>query len=163
MTKTDFSKLAVGVILLGLAAILALRFFRQDTGISEKALFYDLSEQKLFTGPRNKVPPIRGIHGAEEDAVRAVVFSTNGNAADKRSWKIAYLEKYSAEAKRQLERAQAGGLPPELSRTEILAHRFVKRLSDAQWFSMRTPEAELIVSEWAVPGPGGVTPVVCTP
>ncbi len=163
MTKTDWYKLAAGVMFLALAALLTLRFFSQDSGISEKAFFYDLSEQKLFTAARNKIPPIKGLHGADEDAVRAVVVSTNGNAADRHSWKIAYLEKYSAEAKRQMERAQTGGAPPELSRTEMLAHRFVKRLSDTQWFPMHTPEAEVIVTEWAVPGSDGVTPVVCAP
>jgi hypothetical protein len=163
MTRTDYYKLASGVMLLGLAALLAFRFYRQNTEATEKVFFYDLSEQKLFTGPRHQVPPIKGLHGAEEDAVRAVVVSTNGKVTDRHSWTIAYLEKYSAEAKRQLEQAQAGGAPPELSRTEILAHRFVKRLTDPQWFPMRTPEAERIVTEWAAPGPDGVTPIACTP
>jgi hypothetical protein len=163
MSPSDRFKLAAVIVILSLAGFLAVRFFRQDNGITEKAFFYDLSEQKLFTGPRSKVPPIKGIKGPEEDAVRAVVISTNGNAGDKSSWKIAYLEKYSPEAKRQLERAQAGGTPPELSRTEILAHRFVKRLNDAQWFPMDSAEAERIVTEWAAPGPDGTTPLVCSP
>jgi hypothetical protein len=163
MTPSDRFKLAAIIVILALAGLFAYRFFRQDNGISEKAFFYDLSEQKLFAGPRAKVPPIKGLKGPEEDAVRAVVISTNGNATDRSTWKIAYLEKYSPEAKRQLERAQAGGGPPELSRTEILSHRFVKRLNDPRWFPMDSAEAEHIVSEWAAPGPDGTSPLVCTP
>jgi hypothetical protein len=160
---TDTVKLGLVVALLLVAAVLCFRFFRQDSGVSEKAFFYDLSERKLFTGPRTKVPPTKGLHGPEEDAVRAVVVSTNGKATDRRSWKIAYLEKYSDEAKRQMEQAQAGGASPTLNRTEMLAHRFVKRVSDSQWYPMYTPEAERIVSDWAVPGADGTTPVVCAP
>ncbi len=163
MSPSDRFKLAAVIVILALAGFFAVRFFRQGNGIAEKAFFYDLSEQKLFTGPRSAVAPIKGLKGPEEDGVRAVVISTNGNAGDKSSWKIAYLEKYSPEAKRQLERAQAGGAPPELSRTEILAHRFVKRLRDSQWFPMDSAEAERIVTEWAVPGPDGTSPLVCTP
>jgi hypothetical protein len=163
MSQSDRLKLAAVIAILALAGFLAVRFFRQDNGITEKAFFYDLSEQKLFTGPRSKVPPIKGIKGPEEDGVRAVVISTNGHATDKYTWRIAYLEKYSPEAKRQLERAQASGSPPELSRTEILAHRFVKRLNDTRWFPMDSAEAEQIVTEWAVPGPDGTSPLVCTP
>lgn len=163
MTRTELFKLAAAVVILGLAVVLGFRYFSRNAGVSEQAFFYDLSEKKLFTAPRNRVPPFKGPHSTGEDAVRAVVVSTNGNATDKRSWKIAYLEKYSPEAKRQLERAQAGGPAPELSRTEMLGHRFVKRLADIQWFPMATAEAELIVTDWAVPGPNGVTPVVCTP
>lgn len=163
MTPSDRLKLVAVIFLLALAGVFAFRFINQNDGISEKAFFYDLSEQKLFAGPRAKVPPIKGLKGPEEDAVRAVVISTNGNASDKSSWKIAYLERYSPEAKRQLERAQAGGEPPVLGRTEILAHRFVKRLNDAQWFSMDSADAERIVTEWAVPGPDGTSPLVCAP
>ena len=163
MPPSDRSKLAAVVVVLALAGLFAFRFFKQDNGISEKAFFYDLSEQKLFAGPRAKVPPIKGLKGPEEDAVRAVVISTNGKSSDRSTWKIAYLEKYSPEAKRQLERAQAGGGAPEMGRSEILAHRFVKRLNDANWFPMDSAEAERIVTEWALPGPDGTSPLVCTP
>jgi hypothetical protein len=36
-------------------------------------------------------------------------------------------------------------------------------VTDAEWVSLATPEGELIVSEWAVPGPDGQSPAVCTP
>ena len=37
---------------LGIAAALCVSFIRRDTGVSESAFFYDLSEKKLFAAPR---------------------------------------------------------------------------------------------------------------
>ena len=52
-----------------------------------------------------------------------------------------------------------------MSRLEAQRHRFLRRLSDPAhaWHAMDTPEGEAILNGWAQPGPGGVTPVVCTP
>jgi hypothetical protein len=127
------------------------------------AFFYDLSERRLFTAPRTSVPPIKGVNDDQEDAVRALVISTTGKPADKASWKIVYLEKYSPILKGQMEAAQQSGQSPSMGRGEALAHRFVRRVTDTDWFPMNSAEAERIVSEWATPGPDGVTPVVCAP
>ena len=156
-------KAALAILMLAGAALFFIRFLREDTGVSEKAFFYDLSEQRLFTAPRTAVPPIKGIKGAQEAAVRAVVISTTGDPKDKSSWKVAYLEKYSPELKKQMETAQANGNSPQMGRTEAQAHRFVKRMADSQWFPMDSPQGEAIVNDWATPGPNGVTPVVCAP
>jgi hypothetical protein len=163
MTRTTLAKLVVVVVLLAVAAFRVWRWMRHDRGVSEQALFYDLSEQKLFAGPRNAVPPIRGINDLQTDAVRAVVISTTANPQDKRSWKIAYLEMYSPELKQQMEAAQATGTSPSMGRAAAQQHRFVRRAQDAQWFPMDSPEGERIVTEWASPGTNGITPVVCTP
>ena len=160
---SDTIKIVAAVALLGVATLLVVRYVRQGDGITDKAFFYDVSERKIFTASRTAVPPIRGINDSQEDGMRAVVISVSGDPADKSSRKVAYLEKYSPELKRQMEAAQATGQSPQLGRIEALAHRFVRRPEDAEWFPMNSPEAERIVTDWATPGPGGVTPVVCTP
>jgi hypothetical protein len=156
-------KLVLALAMLALAAVILWRYGRGREGVAEQAFFYDLSRQKLFLGPRTAVPPIRGIDGPEEDGVRAVVISTNGKPEDKASRTIAYLEMYSPELKRQMEHAQRTGTSPEMGRGLAQAHRFVRRLSDQDWFPLNSPEGERIVTEWARPGPNGITPVVYGP
>lgn len=163
MSKADTGKVALAVGLLLVASWLAWRTFRSDRGVSDKAFFYDLSQQKLFTAPRNAIPPIRGLDGDQTDAVRALVIATNGKATDKSSWTIAYLEMYSPELKAQMEAAQSTGTSPGMGRGTAQAHRFVRRLSDPEWYSMNTPEAEKIVSEWLTAGPNGEPALICTP
>src|SRR4030095_16233996 len=130
----DNVKAVIAVVLLGLGAFGLYRFFTSDRSGTEKAFFYDLSEQKLFKASRTSVPPIKGLNDGKEDAVRAIVVSTNSKPADKSSWKIVYLEKYSPELKRQMEQAQATGTSPAMGRGEALGHRFVKRVTDSDWF-----------------------------
>jgi hypothetical protein len=163
MQVSERAKTYLAVALFAVAGFLSVRFFRSGSSQNDATFFYDLSEQKLFTAPRTSVPPIRGVNDFAEDAVRAVVISTNGNPADKTSWTIAYLEKYSAELKAQIEAARASGGSPGMSRGAALGHRFIRRLSDTEWFAMNTAEAEKIVAAWATPGPNGITPVVCSP
>lgn len=127
------------------------------------AFFYDVSARRLFTAPEGSVPPIRGIDGPEEDAVRAVVVSINGQPADKSSWRVAYLERYSPELKQQIEASQAGGPPPALGRGSSAAHRWVRRTNDLEWTSLGSEAGERIVSEWTAAGIAGATPVICTP
>ncbi len=156
-------KLAGALALLVAAGWLMWRFFADDGGVSTKTYFYDLSERRLFAGPRDAIPPIKGLNDAAEDAVRAVVISTNGNPGDKAARKIAYLEKYSPQLKREMEAARASGASPSMGRAMAQAHRFVRRLDDPQWYPMTTDEAERIVNEWLTAGPGGGPAVICTP
>ncbi len=162
MNKTNLSKIGLAAVLLAGAAFLFLRFLREDSGVAEEAFFYDLSEKKLFAAPRESVPPIRGLNDEQEDAVRAVVIAPNGNPKDKAARWIAYLEKYAPEFKQQLVKVRSGEADP-LPRGTRNSFRFVKRLEDAQWHSLDSPEGEKILSEWNVPGPDGKYPVVCVP
>src|SRR6059036_665144 len=132
MTRSNLSKLALAVLLLGGASFMFARFFQRSDGVVEKTFFYDLSEKKLFAASREALPPIRGLNNAEEDAVRAVVISVNGNPNDKASRKIAYLEKYAPELKQHLEKVRAGQAEamPRGSRDR---YRFVKRITDSEW------------------------------
>lgn len=163
MARDQALKLGGALLLFAFAAWMAWRYFAAAGGPTEQAFFYDLSERKLFVGPRTAVPPIRGLNGPEEDAVRAVVISTNGRAADKSARRIAYLEKYSAELKREMEAAQKAGGSPAMGRGLAQAHRFVRRADGSEWHPLTSPEAERIVSEWLTLGPGGGPAVICTP
>lgn len=161
--RSQSLKFAAAAALFGVAGLLVWRFLQDDGGVSEKAFFYDLSEQKLFVAERGLVPPIRGVNDAEEDGVRAVVISTNGRPGDRRTWTVAYLETCTPELKQQLTAARAAGTAPEISRTAAQTLRLVRRPQDREWVSLTTPEGERIVSEWATAGEGDSAPVVCTP
>ena len=150
MTTSQRIKLAAALLLVGVSGYVLARSLMRNHARPEQAFFYDLSEHKLFVAPRTAVPPIKGLNDGLEDAVRAVVISTNGDPADKSCWKIAYLEKYSPELKLQMEEAQRTGSPPKIGRAEAVAHRFVKRPEDAEWLPLTSPEAERIVSEWTL-------------
>jgi len=162
MNKSNMLKVVLAAALLGFATCMFLRFFRREDDIAETTFFYDLSEKKLFAAPRDAVPPIRGLNDAEEDAVRAVVIARNGNPDDKAGRKIAYLEKYAPELKQILEKVRAGKAEP-LPRDARNSYRFVKRLGDAEWHAVSSPEGQKIMTEWAVAVPDGKVPVVCVP
>jgi hypothetical protein len=162
MNKANVVKLAMALLLLTGAGFMSARFFRQDNGVVEKTFFYDLSEKKLFAASREALPPIRGLNGKEEDAVRAVVVSRSEDPKDKASRKIAYLEKYAPELKERLEKVRAGKAEA-LPRGARDSYRFVKRENDAEWYSVASHEGEKILAEWNVPGPDGKYPTVCVP
>jgi hypothetical protein len=83
--------------------------------------FYDLSEKRLYTVPRETVPPDAGIGGPKGDGVRAVVVAFRGEQGDPSKRRIAYLETCTPELKDLLERVRTarasgrtieGGIPP---------------------------------------------------
>ncbi len=160
---SNFIKAMAAVGLFGFAGVMTWRFLHESDGISEKAFYYDLSEQKLFVAERGLIPPIRGLNDATEDGVRAVVISRTGKPEDKASQEIAYLETCSPELKQQMETAKAAGTSPAMGRTAAQGHRLVKRVKDVDWVSLATPEGERIVAEWTTSAPNGATPVVCSP
>ena|ERR1041385_4340945 len=162
MKRSNVLLIALSVALLGGAAFLTARFLRQNDGVSEQTFFYDLSERKLFAASREALPPIRGLNNAEEDAVRAVVISTSANPKDKSGQQIAYLEKYAPEYKQQLEKVRAGKADP-LPRGSRDSLRLVRRVNDAEWHTVSSPEGAKILTEWNVPGPDGKFPAVCSP
>jgi hypothetical protein len=162
MSAANLTKLVVAILLLGGAGLGFYRFFHNKSGISEQTYFYDLSEKKLFAAPREALPPIRGLNGPEEDAVRAVVICTSGNPDDPANRKIAYLEKYAPELKHSLEQVRAGKAEPLPSKVRN-GYRFVKRAEDEAWYAANSPEGEKILNGWNVAGPDGKQPVVCVP
>jgi hypothetical protein len=160
MNRRAKKQLIAATIMLTLAAFFFVKNWRASHS-GPKAFFYDLSKGKLFTADADLIPPIRGIDSAEEDGVKAVVIAPAPN--DKKNRRIAYLERYAPELKRDLEEARAKGTAPMISRAAAQGLRFVKRTTDSNWFPMISPEGQRIVSEWTAPGSDGLSPVVCTP
>lgn len=162
MNRSNVYKLVLAVVLLGGATAMLVRFLRQGDGLAEETFYYDLSEKKLFAGPREALAPIRGLNDAEEDGVRAVVIALSDDPNDKVNRKIVYLEKYAPEFKQQLERVRAGLAEP-LPRNARNSSRFVRLVEGVEWHAANSPEGEMIETAWNVPGPDGKFPVVCVP
>ncbi len=162
MNRTNIFKIALAVVLLGTAAFMSARFFRQEGEFSEQTFFYDLSEKKLFAASREAVAPIRGLNDTQEDAVRAVVIAPDGNLKDKARRRIAYLEKYTPEFKERVEKVRLGQAEPFPRGTRDV-YRFVKRVEDPEWVIASSPEGGKILAEWNVPDATGKFPAVCAP
>jgi hypothetical protein len=160
MNRRAKMQLAASLIMLAAAAFIFMNSWHANAA-GPKAFFYDLSKGELFTADANLIPPIRGIDNAEEDGVKAVVIAPNPN--DKKNRRIAYLERFSPELKRDMEEARAKQTAPLISRAMAQSMRFVRRANDPTWYPMISPEGQRIVSEWTAPGPDGLSPVVCTP
>ena len=160
MNRRAKKQLIAAVIMLTVAGAVFFNSWRASKA-GPQAYFYDLSKGELFTASANLIPPIRGIDNAEEDGVKAVVIAPTPN--DKKNRRIAYLERYSPELKRDMEEARAKQTRPLIDRGSQQNFRFVRRASDTNWYSMNSPEGQRIVNEWTTPGPDGLSPVVCTP
>ena len=162
-------KLLGAVGMLAAAFLGFYRFYRSGSPDEGKAYYYDLSGKKLFVGPHDSVPPIRGVIGDEVDGVLAIVISSSGDCNDAASRKIAYLETYAPELKRQIElrkgHEESAMDPVENPIRRGEAHQFilVKRPEEAEWHAMNTPEAQAILQIINTPGPDGRLPVVCIP
>jgi len=161
--SANWMKLAFALAMLGVAAGLTWRSLQGTASDSEQAFYYDLSEQKLFVGRRDLIPPVRGVNDAVEDGVRAVVVSTNGQPQQKATWRIAYLETNSPELKQQFETARATATALAMGRGAAQSHRLVKRPLDPGWVPLASAEGEQIVTEWTTWGSGDTVPVVCAP
>jgi hypothetical protein len=155
--------------LLAVAGVLGFGYWHNQTvDLTEKVYFYDLTQQKLFGAPRASVPPIAGLNGQADGAVRAIVVTATGNPREKKQLTIAYLEKYTPEMKalfESLRQAEAAGK----STAGMIPHgivprsTLVRRLTDTKWHPMTSAEGERIVSGWNVPDASGRYPVVCVP
>ncbi len=162
MSGSDLGKVGLAAVLLAGAVVCFIKL-KPEPEQSDKGYFYDLAAQKLFVAQRSLIPPIPGMDGKELTGVRAIVISTNGKPQDKASRQIAYLEKYGSDLKEALEAFRAGKTTLVPSREERQSQVFVKRLGDAEWHTVKSPEGERILTEWNVPGPDGRLPVVCSP
>ena len=157
------AQIATSVAMLSLAGFMTWKFFSGDKDAWVKGFFYDESSGEIFTAKRDLIPPIQGVDGPALDAFRAVVVSTTGNPKDKKSWKVVYLERYSAELKNQMEEAQRTSSSPDMGRGMAQSHRFVKRPGEAQWHPMNSDEAAAILGELAALSSQGITPMAGVP
>ena len=139
--------LAVIVIAVG-AIVYQLKPAGSSNISNRQTWYYDLNTNKLFTDKAIQLPPIATSSGdfeGEPAGVRALVFvDTNGDRH------IAWLEKYSVEAKaameKQLEMATTGEIDYEIE-TAIESGRMIKRPDDATWVSEMSMEAQEIREE----------------
>lgn len=140
-----------------------------DRGSETPEWFYDLSEKKLYAVPRGTIPPHRGIGGAENDGVRALVVACRGSCGDASARKIAYLEKFTPElvaVQSAINSAKASGQPPpeDKSRDFYSANTLVRRLEGTEWHAISSAQGLEISREWmAEVCADGKPPTVCTP
>jgi hypothetical protein len=168
MNKSAASKLVISAVLLAAAVFFFIKLSPAHESQNGDAYFYDVQEQKLFVAPRGSIPPIKGVKGAAEAGVRAIVVSPTGDPADKKHLEIAYLEEYSPEIKdlfEEVHKARLEGRSEEgrIDRKEVVANTLVRRVQDKEWQPLTSEEGKKIANEWNTPGPGGRMPVVCSP
>ena len=173
-SRSVIKTLVVAALVVGAVGFAAARLhqFRHAGEEGASAWFYDESAKKLYAAPRDTVPPDKGIDRRTGDGVRAVVVRLGPKAGEPANRRIAYLETYTPELKQCLERvraAKAAGQPaagrvPERESAYFQTNELVKRVEDAEWYSVASLEGRKIMSEWrAWRGVGGETPVVCLP
>src|SRR5690349_6750778 len=90
-------------VLIGSSAMLYSHWRSEKQG--PQAYFYDLSKKALFVADANLIPPIRGVDNNDEDGVRAVVIADKPD--ERKTQRIAYLQRYPPELKRDMEEARA--------------------------------------------------------
>lgn len=144
------------LILLGASAAIlvvsgGLWMLRRPSG--PRADFYDLSEKKLFSAPRDAFAPIRGVGGEPDDGVEAVVIHCP-ECHD--TPEIAYLRTHTAEykAKEEASRASKAGIEG-LTRDWIEEHTLVRLVDADSWHTTASPEGRAIVQGWKSKCPNG--------
>ncbi len=173
-TKTIIQVTSVAALLV-IAATLAISNIRAFTATGEEGLqtwYYDESEGELYKVPRETIPPHRGIGGKTNDGARAIVVAAEGECADPKKRRIAYLETYTPEYKQLMEDVRAAraegracGRPlPKAESGFYEKNTLVRRVDDPTWYDMTTTKAGQIVAQWKKErGSDGKTPKVCTP
>jgi len=158
-------------ILIAAAITFSVRTARRFGGTGEvqaRVWFYDQTANRLYPAPRSLISP----DGNNDARVRAVVIGFQGLGNEVSQLKIAYLEKYSAELKALLERAEAAHaakLPftekiPSQNSAYFQDNTLVKRPGEASWHSLASEEARQIMAEWRKwHGPAGQPPIVSVP
>jgi hypothetical protein len=93
----------------------------------------------LFTDEARKLPPFD--HDGKP-AYRAYVYSCDGG----KTRFVAFLERYTPDALRQLEEQRKSSMPPELGVIDRLMNqgREVKRPGDANWVNFSDPKGKII-------------------
>jgi hypothetical protein len=153
-------------------AIFRTASFRGTGEQNARVWFYDLSEKRLYAASPDIPPPDKGIGGKKDDAVRAVVISLRGPKNDPPSRRIAYLQTYTPELKRLLDRVRAAraagrrfeGQIPARDSDFFQSNTLISSPNDANWQPSNTAQAQRIMSEWhSWRGPEGQLPVVIVP
>ena len=129
-------------------AILQIRNSRSGPAVSDRAFYTVDDGATLFVDSANRNPPFQ--HEGRE-AVLARVFTCDGG---KHQW-VQYLEKYSDQAKGQLDSPQSQGPPPERpGNTGPMSGLLVKRPGDSAWVPRMDPKAATILRPKCPDGAG---------
>jgi hypothetical protein len=132
--------------------------------------FYDLSEKQLYAVPARTVPPHKGVGGAKDDGVRAIVVGFRGEGKGAR--RIAYLEKCTPELKALVEEVRAARAAGRVQRASIPSrdsdfyqeNTLIRSPEQDVWYPVNSPEAQRIAAEWrSWQGPAGQRPDIVAP
>ncbi len=158
---------------IGIGCWLVVSNSRNGWGKSDKGgrvWFYDESEKKLYLTPDTIIPPDKGIGGPAGDGEKAVVVTFGKNWHDRSKWRIAYLQKYTPDLKKTLEKVMIaraarrvfeGTIPSPLG-AYFQTNTLVKRVDDPDWYPANSDEGRKILTEWrSWLGTDGSSPVVC--
>jgi hypothetical protein len=146
MKRSELRKIALVVVVFAIAGgVWALTAgSRSDEPMK---YFYDLSEKKLFTAPRDAFAPIKGVGGEPDDGVEAVVVRCP--LCDPEQQRVAYLTTHTPEYKQKREAArQADERIPGLTREWIADNTLVRLVDGDEWYVATSPEGVKIVSGW---------------
>lgn len=136
--------------------------------ITQEFYYYDLNTGELFPVSYKEVPPIPAPSDIENDTgenngVRAFVFSCT-DCSDPSTFKIAYLQRLSDEAKEMHERMKSGEIPPEEMMMVPEEEYYVARPGDSRWVSgMSEQGMRLVESAYTEECPDGEMPEECFP
>lgn len=160
-------KVGVAAVALLVAGVLALRLFGASHEIGDRAFYFDESEAKLYVGPAGQYPPLRGIGGAPEDGVSAMVYVCTEDAS-KDDRRIAYLQKYTPELIAELEKArrehdEQGSISEPIDRRYMSAQTLVRRVDEDQWHPQSSPEGQAIIAVLTQRCENGNYPRLCSP
>lgn len=146
MNRTDALKVLLASA--AIAASITLLLWSRRADDPPGAMFYDLSEKRLYSASRDAFAPIEGVGGEAGDGVEAIVVRCEQCPPEQH--RVAYLQTHSADFKQRHDAAKAAGGAPiaELTREYIAANTLVRSVDGAEWFATSTPEGSRIVRDW---------------
>ena len=173
MTRPDMIKAALaGLAVVGAGTLVARNLLKPEGEQGLKGWFYDESEKKLYEAGVHSVPPLDGIGGEKGDGVRALMVGCKGDCGDMSKMRIAYLEKYAPPLKKLFDDLRAARAKGEIYEGEMPAREgnfvyentLIRRVEDATWYTMASPEGKKIIDEWKGKlCEDGSRPRVCVP
>ena len=161
---------AVVLLVVALAAIV----FQMDGSRGGQVVdlyYYDMNDGTIFVGPSNVVPPIdapSGPYNDQQGGVRAVIFACGecGDLAGKtvaeieaQGGKIAYLERYTPEAKAAIENPDANEMNYELTE----GGQLVAEPGSNSWYQVFSQQGQQVQERGNIQCPDGERPVFCRP